>query len=169
MDPLDPQRPAQVGRKGFATRGAQVRFGSLTLCVLLAGCAVGPVSTAVSSPVADNSPTVESTYGIRVEGLRLSAAGSMLDFRYRVIDPQKAAPLLNGKIQPYLLDEARSAKLGVPDTPVLGRIRQTSRNNVIHTDRSYFVMFGNPGKALQSGDKVVLLLGQVRITDLTVQ
>jgi hypothetical protein len=30
-------------------------------------------------------------------------------------------------------------------------------------------MFGNPGKVLQSGDKVTLLLGQVKITDLSVQ
>jgi len=86
-----------------------------------------------------------------------------------VLDAQKAAPLLNGKIQPSLLDEARSARLGVPDTPTLGRIRQTSRNGVINTDRSYFIMFGNPGKALQSGDKVSLLLGPVKITELTVQ
>jgi hypothetical protein len=114
-------------------------------------------------------PDVEATFGIKIEGLRLTAAGSMLDFRYRVLDAQKAAPLLNGKIQPYLLDEARSARLGVPDTPVLGRIRQTSRNGVIHTDRTYFVMFGNPGKAVQSGDKVSLLLGTVKITDVTVQ
>jgi hypothetical protein len=113
--------------------------------------------------------TVEDAFGIKIDGLRLSAAGSMLDFRYRVLDAQKAAPLLNGKIQPYLVDEARFAKLGVPDTPVLGRIRQTSRNNAIHTDRTYFIMFGNPGKALQKGDKAILLLGQVKVTELTVQ
>ena len=77
--------------------------------------------------------------------------------------------MLNRKLKPYLLDEARSAKLGVPVTPVLGQIRQTSRNNVIHTDRTYFIMFGNPGKAVQSGDKVSLLLGEVKITDLVVR
>jgi len=93
----------------------------------------------------------------------------MLDFRYRVLDATKAAPLLNGKIQPYLIDEAHGAKLGVPDTPVLGRIRQTSRNNNIVENRTYFVMFGNPGKAVRSGDRVSLLLGDVKITDLTVQ
>jgi hypothetical protein len=113
-------------------------------------------------------PEVQATYGIRIEGLRLSAAGSMLDFRYRVLDPAKAAPLLNGKIQPYLLDEVRGARLGVPDTPVLGRIRQTARNNNIMENRTYFVMFGNPGKAVRSGDRVSLLLGDVKITDLTV-
>jgi hypothetical protein len=93
----------------------------------------------------------------------------MLDFRYRVLDPAKAAPLLNGRIQPYLFDEARSARLGVPDTPVLGRIRQTARNNRILENRTYFVMFANPGKAVRSGDQVTLLLGDLKITDLTVQ
>jgi hypothetical protein len=136
--------------------------------LLLGACAsLGP-GDAVPVSMQAEVPEVQATYGIRIEGLRLSAAGSMLDFRYRVLDPAKAAPLLNGKIQPYLLDEVRGARLGVPDTPVLGRIRQTARNNNIMENRTYFVMFGNPGKAVRSGDRVSLLLGDVKITDLTV-
>ena len=150
-------------------RATIVGLGAMALALQLTACATAPEPATASQAVAAEIPSVEATYGIQVEGLRLTAAGSMLDFRYRVLDAQKAVPFLNGKIQPYLLDEARSAKLGVPNTPKLGRIRQTSRNNVIHTDRSYFIMFGNPGKALQSGDKVTLLLGQVKVTDLTVQ
>jgi hypothetical protein len=135
----------------------------------LSGCADTPKRYAAGEARQSVQSEVESTYGIQVESLNLSAAGSMLDFRYRVVDPAKAAPLLSRKLKPYLLDEARSAKLGVPVTPVLGQIRQTSRNNVIHTDRTYFIMFGNPGKAVQSGDKVSLLLGEVKITDLVVR
>lgn len=104
-----------------------------------------------------------------MEALRLTAAGAMLDFRYRVLDPQKAAPLLDGRVQPFLLDEAHGAKLAVPDTPVLGRMRQTSRNQVVLTDHTYFILFGNPGKAVRSGDTVTLLLGSVRITNVKVQ
>lgn len=142
----------------------------LSALVLLGGCAgIDQVEPAHGPEQQAAVPEVQTAYGIRVEGLRLSAAGSMLDFRYRVLDASKAAPLLNGKIQPYLFDGSRGAKLGVPDTPVLGRIRQTSRNNNIKENRTYFVMFGNPGKAVQSGDKVTLLLGEVKITDLTVQ
>lgn len=142
--------------------------GLLCMALLLGACADIPQSA--DTLAAEPAPTeVEATYGIRIEGLRLSAAGSMLDFRYRVVDAEKAAPMLNGKIQPYLRDDLRGAKLGVPDTPKLGRIRQTSRNNKILTDRTYFVMFGNPGKAVQSGDKLTLLLGTVKITDLRVQ
>lgn len=148
---------------------ALVGFGLLALAGPFAGCASAPASVSASPAAVTEPSAAEAAFGIRVEGLRLTAAGSMLDFRYRVLDAQKAAPLLNGKIQPALLDEARGAKLGVPDTPTLGRIRQTSRNGVIHTDRSYFIMFGNPGKALQSGDKVSLLLGPVKVTDLVVQ
>ena len=150
-------------------RTALLCAGLVGIALQLSGCATGPDAVGATQAVQEEKPSVETTYGIQVEGLRLTAAGSMLDFRYRVLDAQKAAPFLNGKVQPALLDESRGARLAVPNTPKLGRIRQTSRNNVIHTDRSYFIMFGNPGKALQSGDKVALLLGQVRITDLTVQ
>jgi hypothetical protein len=163
-------------------------FAALTLAAAglqIAGCAGVPaVSGDGASPVSSASPppalgasaaappahaSLETTYGIKVEALRLTAAGSMLDLRYRVLDPEKAASVLDGKTQPYLLDAARSAKLGVPDTPVLGRIRQTARNNKIRTDHSYFVMFGNPGKAVQSGDTVTLVLGKAKVTDLMVQ
>lgn len=135
----------------------------------LVACANAPMVGEDALVVQTEPESLEANWGIKVEGLRLSAAGSMLDFRYRVLDPAKAAPLLNGKTQVFLLDEAHDAKLGVPDTPVLGRIRQTARNNNIMANRTYFIMFGNPGKALQSGDKVTLLLGQAKVSDLMVQ
>lgn len=147
-----------------------VCVGALGGILLLTGCAAAPGARSADLTAAQPDPVLlEATYGIRVEGLRLSSAGSMLDFRYRVLNAEKAAPLLNGKLQPYLWDETRGAKLGVPDAPVLGRIRQTSRNNNIRLNRTYFIMFGNPGKALQSGDRVTLLLEQEKVTTLTVQ
>lgn len=154
----------------ISTRRRVLQAGLLGAAVALqlAGCASSQ-QVAAPEDAEDALRQTEARYGIRIAGLQLSAAGSMLDFRYRVIDARKAAPILDPKMQPYLLDEARGARLGVPVTPVLGRIRQTSRNNKIHTDRTYFIMFGNPGKALQSGDKVTLLLGQLKITDLTVR
>jgi hypothetical protein len=144
---------------------------ALTIAALqLAACAGTPPTAAAAAPAVVSAPAeLASTYGIRVEGLHLSAAGSMLDFRYRVLDVQKAAPLLDRKLKPYLLDPKWGAQLGVPDTPVLGQIRQTSRNGAIYTDRTYFIMFGNPGKAVQRGDTVTLVMGQAKITDLKVQ
>jgi hypothetical protein len=168
------------------TRSAVVRLacpgrlpGLLLAAVVwqLTGCADAPEiapttveAVVVSAAAVPEVASAESAYGISVVGLQLSAAGTMLDFRYRVLDAIKAAPLLDRKQRPYLLDPVRGgARLGVPDTPVLGQIRQTARNNVVYTDRNYFIMFGNPGRAVQRGDTVSLMLGQAKIADLTVR
>jgi hypothetical protein len=136
----------------------------------IAPTAVAPGPTAMPAKPARVAPVqTASVHGILVESLHLSSAGSMLDFRYRVIDPVQAAPLLDGRSKVYLLDEAHGATLGVPESQVLGRIRQTSRNNNISTEHTYFIMFGNPGKAVRSGDTVTLLLGDERVTDVRVQ
>jgi len=135
----------------------------------LLGCASYADPFASVQAQGQQASALESRLGIKLEGLRLSAAGSMLDLRYRVLDAKKAAPLLDGKNQVVLIDDLRGAKLGVPDTPVLGRIRQTARNNAIATDRSYFILFANPGKAMQVGDQASLQLGQVVLGELKVQ
>jgi len=100
-------------------------LGVITLA--LGGCAGTPAEQPyVETGKAATQVESADTLGIEVKGLRLSAAGYMLDFRYRVLDPVKAAPLLERKIQPYLLDEASGARLAVPDAPKVGRLRATS-------------------------------------------
>jgi hypothetical protein len=131
------------------------------------GCSSVPSAEVLATTAAAAKPG--ENWGIQVEALRLSAAGSMLDLRYRVIDKEKAAPLLDSKRRPYLVDEVRGAKFGVPDTPILGQLRQTSRNHTILAGHSYFVLFANPGKFLHSGDKVTLVMGDAKLPDLTIE
>jgi len=144
-------------------------LGAIALTLVLGGCA----GTAEKQPDYAEAGKVETqagsadALGIEVEGIRLSAAGYMLDVRYRVLDPVKAAPLLDPKIQPYLLDEASGAQLAVPDAPKVGRLRATSRNKVI-TGRTYYMLFANPGRYLKAGSKVTVVAGDARISDLTV-
>jgi len=90
-------------------RTALLCAGLVGIALQLSGCATGPDAVGATQAVQEEKPSVETAYGIQVEGLRLTAAGSMLDFRYRVLDAQKAAPFLNGKVQPALLDESRGA------------------------------------------------------------
>jgi len=144
-------------------------LGAIAFALALGGCAGTADKQAYALPaeLAEEQGGPAHTLGIEVEGLRLSAAGYMLDFRYRVLDPVKAAPLLDRKIQPYLLDEASGARLAVPDSPKVGRLRTTSRNKVI-PGRNYYILFANPGRYLQAGSKVTLVAGDARISDLTV-
>lgn len=140
--------------------------------VLAAGC-VSPSPAPAPAPVPAPAPAsgdrqALAHYGIVVQGLHLSAHGYVLDLRYRVQDPAKAALLLDQRNKVQLLDEVRHASLGVPESPVIGGMRQTSRNHVVYTDRDYFILFVNPGRAVKPGDAVQLAVGDQRIARLTV-
>ena len=150
--------------------------GQLAMAALLAGSVLQLVACA--SPVANDKASlassslaaeVETKLGIHVAGLHLSAHGYVIDLRYRVLDPEKAAPLLDGKKKVYLLDEEHSAKLGVPESPVIGGMRQTSRNHVIYTDRDYFILFVNPGHAVRTGDTLKLAVDNRTVAELKVE
>ncbi len=146
----------------------------LAIAMILSGCASKREGGYSSAPErmmpANEAPPqgAEGMLGIRMEGLRLSAAGYIVDFRYRVIDPAKAAPLLDRKIRPYLLDVASGAQLGVPDTAKLGQLRTTGRNKV-RPEQDYFILFANPGRFVQAGNRMTLVMGDLRIENLVVQ
>jgi uncharacterized protein YxjI len=131
---------------------------ALLVASMAAGCA--------SPPTAPPSP---ADAGIEIHGLHLSAHGYILDLRYRVRDQAKAAALLDSKKKVYLIDDARHARLGVPESPVIGGMRQTSRNHVLYTDRDYFILFVNPGRAVRVGDRLQLAVDGRNLAQLTVQ
>ncbi|MBI5889604.1 MAG: hypothetical protein HZB47_02865 [Nitrosomonadales bacterium] len=173
-------KTATVENKSDATMLRELLFYvviplAIAIALALGGCASGHRSSGYSSGAEKIAPTgvtpeagTEDRLGIRMEGLRLSSAGYILDFRYRVIDPDKAAPLMDRKTRPYLLDEASGAQLGVPDTAKLGQLRTTGRNKVV-TDQDYFILFANPGRYVQAGNRMTLVMGGLRIEHITVQ
>ena len=109
----------------------------------------------------------ENEWGIKVESMRLSSAGYMLDFRYRILDPQKAAPLLSRQVKPYLVDQESGSKLIVPAPPKVGSLRQKSYQPI--PGKIYFVLFSNPGRLVKSGNKVTVVIGDFRAEDLIVE
>ena len=132
------------------------RIGGLGLAVLLAA---GCVATAGKGAVEDP--------GIRVESLRLTAADYMLDLRFRVTDPARAAPFFSRRTELQLVEPVSGARFAVPDTPKLGKLRQIARKDM--PERSYFVLFANPGRYLKAGSRVILVAGDTRIGELTVE
>jgi hypothetical protein len=139
------------------------------LLVSLAGC-VAPAG----APQADRTaiapaPARVDALGIAVHGLHLSAHGYVLDLRYRITDPDRAAALLDSKSRIQLLDPLRGAKLGIPESPVIGPMRQTARNHVLYRDRDYFVLFVNPAHAVQAGEMVELAVNGKTMAQLRVE
>jgi len=141
------------------------RLGSLALAAFLAaGCAATPDDKAA---VTTTPPDAVEDPGIRVESLRLTAADYMLDLRYRITDPERAAAFFSRKTELQLVDPVSGARLAVPNTPKLGRLRQVARKDM--PDRSYFMLFANPGRYLKAGSQVTLVAGDTRISHLTVE
>lgn len=112
------------------------------------------------------SAALEEKWGIQILSIHISAGGYMLDFRYKVLDPQKAAPLFDRKNKPVLVHEKTGAKFAVPAPPKIGSLRQT-RPPV--AGKHYFMIFANPGKYVKPGDKVTVTAGDFRAEGLTVE
>lgn len=113
--------------------------------------------------------SAEFRYGIKIEGIRLSANGYLLDFRYKVLDADKALPLLDGKQKPYLIDVSTGAKFLVAAPPKLGALRPTSRGAKPYEGRGYFMIFGNPWHYVKAGNKVVIVVGNFKSDEIVVQ
>lgn len=96
----------------------------------------------------------------------MSAAGHMIDFRYRVLDAKKAEPLFARENKPYLIDEASQKVLSVPQTAKVGPLRTTGD---IKEGSIYWMFFGNIPGLVKSGSKVTVVIGDFRAENLVVQ
>lgn len=119
-----------------------------------------------NGPAGDGHPPIEERWGIEVTSLRLSANGHMLDYRYRVLDAEKANDLFKRQIKPYLIHQRTGKVLAVPDTAKLGPLRNS---NIPQKGRIYWMFFGNAGKIVHPGDRVTVVIGELRVEDLVVE
>lgn len=126
----------------------------LFIAILISNCASSPHKK-------------EDQYGIRVQSLRLTANGNLLDFRYKVIDPEKAHDFFKRENRPYLIEKSTGVRAKVPNMPKIGPLRQSAIKP--EADKVYFILFANPGKLIKKGSKVTLHIGDSKIEDLVVE
>lgn len=115
----------------------------------------------------EDSRALEEEWGIKIESVRMTAANQMVDFRYRVIDIEKAGVVFDRRNKAFLMDEASGAMLPVPRTAKVGPLRQT--NFKADTKRIYFVLFSNHGGHVKSGSLVSFIIGDKRIENIKIQ
>lgn len=157
---------------GAPTRAVgQERYPAAAAASVRPSPSAGEISVlAAASPKkplrATDRESLEAQWGIQIESLRLTAGGYMLDFRYRVVNAEKAAPLFERKTKPVLKDEASGAVLMVPTPPKIGALRSS---NDPKEGRTYFAFFGNPGRFLARNRKVTITIGEFSVSGLTVR
>jgi hypothetical protein len=105
-------------------------------------------------------------WGVEVMDVRQTAAGYMLEFRYRVLDEEKAKPLFERRTKPVLTHAESGAKLIVPTPAKTGALRNSNPPIAGHI---YWMFFANAGKLVKPGDHVSVAIGEFRTDNLVVR
>lgn len=131
---------------------------------------VAKLQASVIEPMPAPRHPREKTYmkrkwGVEILFLRETAAGYMLEFRYKVLDPVKAAPLFVRKTKPVLMHVRTGRQLTVPVPAKTGALRNSDTPLADHT---YWMFFANPNKLVKPGDLVNLQIGDFAVEGIVV-
>jgi hypothetical protein len=100
-------------------------------------------------------------YGIDVNLIGVTAAGGLIEFRYQVVDPDKADRMIHDeKLLPIVVVEDSGA------TMVISRPHHASE---IKLGATYFFLFANSHNAIHAGSKLTLVMGDSRIEHIVAQ
>ena len=105
---------------------------------------------------------LEQKNGVRITHVALSGAGGLVDLRYQVVDPDKAAAV--HLTAPELVDETTGA---VVNKPFMGHTHKQTK--AFRAGQIYFVLFENPGNLVQRGTRVTVVLGGLRVHHVNVE
>ncbi len=162
----------------LAAGGALVQEVNIDRLVSPAPATAPLLSPATAAPAAHSEPLTaqrwhqqhdlfyERKWGIRILGVRAVSSGWMLQWKYQVLDANRAAPLLEKRSRAYVIDEATDTRLAVPAMENIGELRQTPRPE---EGRVYYMIFGNPNKLVPKGGRVDVVIGNFRADGLLVE
>jgi hypothetical protein len=154
-------------------------FAGLVVCVHRAeadppggspGKAPPPASAPRAAVQVPHSQRGETYYarrfGVDHLQVRSTASGASLEFRYRVLDGEKAKILNDKRSTPYMIDWKTGNRLLVPTMEKIGTLRQVANPEV---GREYWMVFSNPGKLVKPGQRVDVVVGTFKVEGLTVE
>ena len=119
-------------------------------------------ASAQPAPVAISQQTLEEEYGLSIRLLAVTAAGGLIDLRFKVVDEAKAAQLLD-------TSQLRLGIVAQESDTLIEAPADTRQSFDLQQDMVYFVQFPNTGHAIDVGSRVSLIMGDVRVDDLVAQ
>jgi len=110
-----------------------------------------PAPTNIPMPI---NPTIEDKWGVRVTQIGVTADGGLVDFRFMVIDPNKALAMLQDiKNLPVLVAEDSG-------TLVNSAAMMAQKHN-LNPGRTYFLLYRNTQGAIKPGGAVTVKFGDL--------
>jgi hypothetical protein len=171
---------------GRTARGNGERVGSRHRIPLLLGALVvlslvlfkaslgGEIPLLVARSHAISERTLEQEFGLRVDLVGMSAGGGLIDFRFTVLEPEKAAPLFEPSTTGSSSATQGHASATLPvlfaeDSHTLIRARGSMGHHRpnLAVGKTFFILYPNPGGEIQAGSPVSIVLGSVRVEHVT--
>jgi hypothetical protein len=109
---------------------------------------------------------VEKKWGIKPLHIRLTGAEHFLDFRYLVVDAEKAKLVTHKKKKAILIDEETGERYHVTMTKI-GAMRGTTTDP--KPDKRYFILFTNTDQCIKRGKTVTVMIDDCKVENLKVE
>lgn len=120
-----------------------------------------PASTRAATEFISASP-IEDRYGIRVTLVGVTAAGGLVNFRFKVLDAEKAKEIVQDpENMPMLIAEDSGTTLKAPGT--------VRHNITLETGRGYYILYINTQGAIKPGTPVSVVIGDLRLEHMIAQ
>ena len=120
---------------------------------------VGPAPSAAGIPI---NPAFEQALGVRLTQLAVSADGGLVDVRFLVLDPSKAADIT--------ADAASVPRLIVEQTgAVVSSAALMGAKHDLRAGRTSFLLYRNTGGAIRRGTLVSVVFSDLRVEHVVAQ
>ncbi|MFN0282855.1 MAG: hypothetical protein ACKVZ6_12905 [Kineosporiaceae bacterium] len=102
-------------------------------------------------------------YGITITLIGVTAAGGLVDFRYQVVDPDKANAIIHDlDLFPKLVVEDSGATLALRSLP-------HNHGKVLELGGTYFFLLPNAHNAIHRGSMLTVVIGGARLEHVVVR
>ena len=163
--------PASIAKRALAVF-TLVGVLSPLLCAQSAAPAARPAHAATASRYQPNRFAGRAgkyyplVWGVDKLSVKAVESGELIRFSWEVVDPVKAAPISDKKIEAYLIAPEQHLQLVVPSLEKVGQLRQSSTPDA---GRSYWMTFSNPRRQVKRGDRVNVAIGEFHAMNLIVE
>ena len=104
----------------------------------------------------------EEQTGIRIARIALTAGTGLIDFRYQVLDPERAIVVHDRGSPPVIVDEKNQQVIAE-------RFGHQGHTDTLHAGRTYFLLFVNRHEWVKRGDRASVKIGNFVLEHVPVQ
>jgi hypothetical protein len=148
------------GLRRITPRAAAMVFAAAIVLIGIVLVLTLPHSRHLAAAPVPANPQIEAKYGVRVTQVASTADGGMVDFRFIVLDPDKALAWMNDVTQ-YPIMRAEDTGAMIVSTADMSMVGHS-----LNSGQTYFLLYRNTGGSVTPGTPVTVMFGDLQINHI---